>query len=81
MYADGTSPRNKWLAVDQVNYHFNSDGYMDTGWLQDKGTRYYLKPDGTIQTGWLNDQNPGTILTGMEQWPLDGFWIRIPITS
>ena len=75
VYADGTSPRNKWLAVDQVNYHFNSDGYMDTGWLQDKGTRYYLKPDGTIQTGWLNDQNSwyyfngdGTMASG---WILD----------
>lgn len=75
VYGDGTSPRNKWLEIGQVTYHFDQDGYMDTGWLQEKGQRYYLKADGTLQKGWLKDQDAwyylkedGAMATG---WVLD----------
>lgn len=48
---DGT-PYTGWLTdKDQHRYFFNSDGIMQTGWLDDGGKRYYLDLDGIMQTG------------------------------
>ena len=32
-----------WLQIGNVWYYFDTDGYMHTGWLTDKGKRYYLE--------------------------------------
>ncbi|MEY8336721.1 hypothetical protein AALB16_01645 [Lachnospiraceae bacterium 62-35] len=55
--ADGTYPANAWLFVDNNWFHFDGNGYMQTGWITDGGMRYYLNPasDGTkgrMVTGW-----------------------------
>ena len=48
---DGT-PYVGWLYdTDGHHYYFNSDGIMQTGWLEDNGKRYYLDEDGIMQTG------------------------------
>ncbi len=60
--ADGTFPANCWYQAvwnGQAQwYHFDAEGYMQTGWFTDTdGRRYYLHPvsDGTqghMYTGW-----------------------------
>ena len=35
-YADGTYPKNEWQKIDGKWYHFNENGYMQTGWLKDQ---------------------------------------------
>lgn len=48
---DGT-PYTGWLTdTDGKQYFFNSEGIMQTGWLDDNGKRYYLNLDGIMQTG------------------------------
>ncbi|RGY96933.1 hypothetical protein [Clostridium sp. AM58-1XD] len=55
--ADGSYPANAWLFVDNNWFHFDGNGYMQTGWITDGGNRFYLNPnsDGTkgrMVTGW-----------------------------
>ena len=41
-----------WLTdTDGKRYHFDENGIMQTGWLDDNGNRYYLDADGVMQTG------------------------------
>ena len=49
---DGTYPRNQWQYIDGNWYHFDQNGYMQTGWLQLGNTWYYLKPSGAMAIGW-----------------------------
>lgn len=49
---DGTYPRNQWQYIDGNCYHFDQNGYMQTGWLQLGNTWYYLKPSGAMAIGW-----------------------------
>lgn len=45
-------PYTGWLIdTDGKHYYFNSDGIMQTGWLDDRDKRYYLDLDGIMQTG------------------------------
>lgn len=45
-------PYTGWLTdTDGKQYFFNSEGIMQTGWLDDNGKRYYLDLDGIMQTG------------------------------
>ena len=62
-YTDGTWPSNCWVYIAYNNipawYHFDTEGYMQSGWFTDTdGLRYYLNPvsDGTMgmmKTGWM----------------------------
>lgn len=46
------APFTGWFTdTDGKRYFFNSDGIMQTGWLDDNGKRYYLDLDGIMQTG------------------------------
>lgn len=48
---EGT-PYTGWLIdSDGKHYYFNSDGIMQTGWIEDSGKRYYADLDGIMQTG------------------------------
>ncbi|AGF59104.1 glucan-binding YG repeat protein/beta-lactamase superfamily II metal-dependent hydrolase [Clostridium saccharoperbutylacetonicum] len=40
-----------WKQIDDNWYYFNSDGVMQTGWINNNGT-YYLDDSGVMQTGW-----------------------------
>ena len=61
-YADKSYPAGRWAYLTYNNiskwYHFDAEGYMQTGWFTDTdGSRYYLHPvaDGTrgyMYTGW-----------------------------
>ncbi|MCH1950711.1 leucine-rich repeat domain-containing protein [Enterocloster sp. OA13] len=55
---DQTWATSSWKEVNGIWYHFNEEGYMQTGWYTDiDGNQYYLLPtDGSTQgsmvTGW-----------------------------
>ncbi|WP_215695178.1 GLUG motif-containing protein [Clostridium sp. MCC353] len=61
-WSNGTWPSDGWYYLYWNNayywYHFNSNGYLDTGWFRDKdGSVYYLHPyqdgmRGYMYTGW-----------------------------
>ena len=40
-----------WALINDKWYFFNTDGYMQTGWLEYKGQWYYMDPEnGVMQT-------------------------------
>lgn len=45
---------NQWVIKDKKRYHFDSDGFMQTGWQTINGGKYYLgsSSDGAMKTGW-----------------------------
>lgn len=47
---------NKWVQVGEQWYHFDENGFMQTGWLPIKKKWYYLDlNDGHMKTGWVQD--------------------------
>ena len=52
--SDGSYPSNGWEKIDKVWYHFDSSGWMQTGWVKD-GSWYYLDGSGAMKTGWVKD--------------------------
>lgn len=49
---DQTLATSEWIHHDDAWYHFDSDGYVQTGWFQDaKGIWYFSRHDGVMQTG------------------------------
>ena len=55
MQLDGSYPYNQWAQLDNIWYHFDSSGWMQTGWLKDGGNWYYLDGSGAMKTGWPKD--------------------------
>ena len=56
----GSAVAGSWRFVDNEWYHFDQNGYMQVGWINDGGFWYYLNPisDGTrgaMKTGWIFD--------------------------
>ena len=43
---DGTRPKSTWKKIDGVEYYFDADGWMVTGWLKIGSIWYYLKSNG-----------------------------------
>lgn len=53
----GSYARDQFMNIDGVNYAFNPQAYMVTGWYNHNGSWYYFDPaTGAQVTGWL-DQN------------------------
>lgn len=44
-----------WRTINNQRYHFDSDGTMQYGWLNDEDNLYYLgdENDGAAKTGWV----------------------------
>ena len=55
MHFDGSYPYNQWAKLDNIWYHFDGSGWMQTGWIKDNGTWYYLDGSGAMKTGWFKD--------------------------
>lgn len=49
---DGSYTSDGWEKIDGVWYHFDSSGWMQTGWVKD-GSWYYLDGSGAMKTGWM----------------------------
>lgn len=56
---DGLYPKDAWAYIDGFWYHFDTNGYMQTGWIRDKDMKwYYLKESGAMASAeWVLDQN------------------------
>lgn len=67
--ADGTYPSNGWSCLIWNNktqwYHFNAQGYMDTGWYLDTDGRWYFLHN-------VSDGNQGHMYTGWHE--ISGKW-------
>ena len=54
---NGEYVKSKWLLLDNIWYHFDTNGYMQTGWLPLGNTWYYLESSGAMIAGrwqWIN---------------------------
>lgn len=72
-YSKGNSWIIGWKQIDSKWYYFGQDGYMKTGWLQDRDSKwYYLKNDGSM----AHD----TIVDGYKIGS-DGAWISSTLSS
>lgn len=45
---NGSYPINVWKQINGEFYHFNGEGYMDTGWFSENGVNYWLGEDGAM---------------------------------
>ena len=50
-YEDGSYAKDCWLRIGAW-YHFDKDGYMQTGWLTLADGKYYLNNNGSMLIGW-----------------------------
>ena len=77
-HADGSYTKNDWEYIDGKWYHFDKNGWMQTGWIYTDAW-YYLDNSGAMKTGWVYDNgswyfmnNAGAMKTG---WVYDnGSW-------
>lgn len=74
---DGSYVKNDWLTLGDRKYHFDSNGYMQTGLIEVNGIKHYLYTDGSLTYNWntpegyrvdndgriLDDNTPGMIFT------------------
>ena len=57
VYSDGTFAKNSWLNVSGSGkrYHFDKNGYMQSGVVNVDGKEYYFNDAGELQSNRLND--------------------------
>lgn len=47
---DGSYPVSQWKTIDEKQYCFDANGYMETGWMvTSQGNWYYLNPSGELR--------------------------------
>lgn len=44
---DGTKYSNEWQTIDGVEYYFDKEGFMSTGWVDVEGKERFFRIDGT----------------------------------
>ncbi len=47
---NGKAVMDSWKRIDGQYYHFNEEGAMETGWIEDN--MYYCRESGAAKTGW-----------------------------
>ncbi len=56
VYESGNRASNGWRTIDDVDYYFDANGYMVTGWCMVDYEWRYFRPDGTMaNSGWQMD--------------------------
>lgn len=61
-HSDGSYTKNDWETIDGKKYHFDSAGWMQTGWQKIGGSWYYLggTGDGAMKTSqWIQNYYVG----------------------
>ena len=48
---DGSYLKDQWAQVNGKIYHFNTNGYADTGWITEQGYKYFLRASGALHKG------------------------------
>jgi len=76
---DGYRLENAPYIIENVNYYFDENGVMHTGWLTMNGNKFYFGADGAMKTGWqkLSGQwyffnSSGAMVKGWQK--LSGKW-------
>ena len=77
---NGTYPAGEWEPVGETWYHFDAQGYMQTGWLNQNGTWYYLNADGSMACDtWIGtyyvDANGAWVIEGWQNQGY-GWWYQ-----
>ena len=55
-YSDGSFPFNTWKNIDGSMFHFDSNGYMQTGWIYLDNFWFYLDENGRLITNsWVGN--------------------------
>lgn len=57
-HPDGSYTANNWETINNKKYHFDANGWMQTGWQKIDGTWYYLGPagDGAMRSSrWVEE--------------------------
>ena len=66
-YSDGSFPFNTWKNIDGSMFHFDSNGYMQTGWIYLDNFWFYLDENGRlIKNSWIGNYylaSDGSMLT------------------
>lgn len=73
---DGSYPKLEWVMNKNKWYHFDKNGYMQSGWIEVKKIKYFLNPSGvmvsndwSIQNGkWYYFNDSGAMQTGWVNW-------------
>ena len=65
----GKAIKDNWKKIDDKWYHFDSDGRMETGWIEDD--MYYCNASGEMLTGWQqlyspDDEEENSVTPGMD---------------
>ena len=73
--ANGSFAKDEWEPVNGIWYHFDENGYMQTGWLNLDGTWYYLNDDGSMaKDTWIGtyyvDESGAWVIEG---WQNSGY--------
>ncbi len=59
-YSDGSYPMNCWRMINNEWYHFDTQGYMETGWIWDGAAWYYLQQSGAMAKNcWVSNYYVG----------------------
>lgn len=53
---DGSYVKNDWLTIGEEKYHFDSNGYMQTGLIEVNGVKHYLYTDGSLTYNWTTPE-------------------------
>lgn len=73
---------NKWACINGKWYHFDADGYMQTGWYKEGNAWYYLKSDGSmavsewVQNGEYYIDSNGKMVSAGWKHDSNGWWYQ-----
>ena len=71
----GKAIKDNWKKIDDKWYHFDSDGRMETGWIEDD--MYYCNASGEMLTGWQqlyspDEEDSDSVTPGYDSLGYDG---------
>ena len=79
-HSDGSYTVNGWETINQKKYHFDKNGWMQTGWQKVDGSWYYLGPvgDGAMRKNqWVDDSYLGSDGKMMTACWVDDYYVGI----
>ena len=53
LLSSGAYLTDQWISIKGKIYHFNKNGYADTGWITCHGNKYFLRASGALHKGGL----------------------------
>ena len=82
-YDNGTLRKNAWVRQNDLWYHLNQEGIMDTYWVKVDGVQYYFGADGARVTEWRQIDGDmyyfgtdGVLVTGLREVDGDTYCFR-----